>query len=139
MLEQKAGVFVSIKTESGDLRGCIGTIAPYTKNIAEEIINNAISAGIHDPRFDPIEEYELENLVYSVDILKAPEKIQSIDELDVKRYGVIVRKGNRTGLLLPNLEGINSPSEQVDIALRKAGIGRYEDYSMERFEVVRHG
>lgn len=137
MLEQKAGTFVSIK-KNGRLRGCIGTIAPTRKNTAEEIIYNAISAGTKDPRFDPIQEEELDQLVYSVDVLKEPEPIDSIDQLDVVKYGVIVRSGMRSGLLLPNLEGIDTPEEQVKIALQKAGIRPDEQYTMERFEVIRH-
>jgi len=137
MKENRAGVFVSIK-KNGQLRGCIGTIEPTRKNIAEEIIHNAISSGTGDPRFYPVEEDELPSLVYSVDVLMKPEPIQSIEELDVIKYGVIVRSGHRSGLLLPNLEGVNTPEEQVEIALRKAGIGKKEKYSLERFEVIRH-
>ena len=84
MTDKKAGVFVSIKTKNGQLRGCIGTIYPYAKNIAEEIVNNAISAGTRDPRFYPVREEELSDLVYSVDVLMEPEKIESLNELDVK-------------------------------------------------------
>lgn len=137
LLREEAGVFVSIK-KHGQLRGCIGTILPTRENIASEIVNNAISAGTGDPRFDPIEPEELDDLVYSVDVLKAPEPIESMDKLDVKRYGVIVRSGRRSGLLLPNLEGINSVEEQLAIAKQKAGIGPTEPVEMERFEVVRY-
>lgn len=137
MKENRAGVFVSIK-KNGQLRGCIGTIAPTRENIAAEIIHNAISSGTEDPRFFPVEEKELSSLVYSVDVLMKPESIESIDELDVIKYGVIVRAGHRSGLLLPNLEGVNTPLEQVEIALKKAGIGKNEKYSLERFEVIRH-
>lgn len=137
MLNNKAGTFVSIK-KHGQLRGCIGTTGPARKNIAEEIIYNAISSGTRDPRFEPVEEDELDKLVYSVDVLKEPEPIQSLDELDVIKYGVIVRAGGRSGLLLPNLEGVDTPEKQVSIALQKAGIRPDEKYSMERFEVIRH-
>jgi AmmeMemoRadiSam system protein A/AmmeMemoRadiSam system protein B len=137
MLGRRAGVFVSIKKD-GQLRGCIGTISPATSSIAEEILRNAISSGTEDPRFDRVQEPELDELVYSVDVLSEPEPISSVDELDVKRYGVIVSKGFRRGLLLPNLEGINDPETQVAIAKRKAGIGPDETVSLERFEVVRH-
>lgn len=138
MVSQKAGVFVSLK-KNGQLRGCIGTIMPTTSCIAEEIIQNAISAGVRDPRFYPVTEEELPEIVYSVDVLKEPEPISSMAELDVKRYGVIVRSGRRTGLLLPDLEGVDTPEQQVAIALQKAGIWPGEDYTMERFEVIRHG
>lgn len=137
MKTERAGVFVSIKKD-GQLRGCIGTIAPTRENIAGEIIYNAISSGTEDPRFFPVEATELGSLVYSVDVLKKPEPINSIKELDVERYGVIVRSGHRSGLLLPNLEGVNTPEEQINIALQKAGIGKNEPYTMERFEVIRH-
>ncbi|NLX77051.1 MAG: AmmeMemoRadiSam system protein A [Clostridiaceae bacterium] len=137
MLNRKAGVFVSLK-KHGHLRGCIGTISPVTRNIAEEILRNAVSAGTEDPRFSPVTEKELDEIVYSVDVLSEPEPISSMDELDVKKYGVIVSHGHRRGLLLPNLEGIDTPEMQVAIALQKAGISKNEPYSMQRFEVVRH-
>lgn len=137
MANKKAGVFVSIK-KAGQLRGCIGTIAPTRRNLAEEIIHNAISAGTEDPRFNQVEEEELDTLVYSVDVLGEPESIRSLSELDVKRYGVIVKAGRRSGLLLPDLEGVETPQKQVEIALQKAGIRKDETYTMERFEVIRH-
>lgn len=137
MLKERAGTFVSIKKQ-GQLRGCIGTTEPTKKNIAQEIIQNAISSGTQDPRFDFIEEDELEKLVYSVDVLKESEPISSIDELDVIKYGIIIRSGRKSGLLLPNLEGVYTPEKQVSITLQKAGIKPDEDYSIERFEVVRH-
>jgi len=137
MLQNQAGVFVSIK-KSGQLRGCIGTFKYTTDSIAQEIVNNAISAGTRDPRFYPVEESELKELVYSVDILTEPELVESIDLLDAKKYGVIVRKGRRSGLLLPDLEGVDTPEEQIRIALSKAGISPMEAYTLERFEVIRH-
>lgn len=137
MVKHQAGVFVSIKMDER-LRGCIGTIYPITACIADEIIQNAISSGTQDYRFNSISERELPNLVFSVDVLGKPEPIQSIDDLDVKRYGVIVRFGSKSGLLLPNLEGIDTPEDQVDIALRKAGIKEDQPYTMQRFEVIRH-
>ncbi|MBR2831802.1 MAG: AmmeMemoRadiSam system protein A [Oscillospiraceae bacterium] len=138
MLSEQAGVFVSLHKE-GQLRGCIGTIQATRRCVAEEIIENAISASTKDPRFSPVREDELDALEISVDVLARPEKIRSKDELDVKRYGVIVTKGWKRGLLLPNLDGVDSVDEQVSIALRKAGLSeREKDYELERFEVVRH-
>jgi AmmeMemoRadiSam system protein A len=137
MIQNKAGAFVTIK-KSGKLRGCIGTILPDKENVAAEIIYNAISAGTRDPRFNPIKKEEISDLVYSVDILREPENIDSLNELDVKRYGVIVKAGGRSGLLLPNLEGIDTVEEQVSIALEKAGIKFNEKYELQRFEVTRH-
>jgi AmmeMemoRadiSam system protein A len=137
MTQNKAGVFVSLHI-SGDLRGCIGTISPTLPNIALEIIQNAVSAGTADPRFPPVTAAELPLLKYKVDVLSAPEPIQSTDELDVKRYGVIVTSGYRRGLLLPNLDGIDTVREQVSIAMRKAGIPSGEQVRLERFEVIRH-
>lgn len=137
LIKNKAGVFVSLKLD-GSLRGCIGTISPTTSSIADEIIRNAISAGTEDPRFSPVTEDELSRLEYSVDVLGKAEKIESMDELDPLRYGVIVSKGHRRGLLLPNLEGVETAEKQISIALRKAGISPNEDYQLERFEVVRH-
>ncbi|MBB2181302.1 AmmeMemoRadiSam system protein A [Lachnospiraceae bacterium MD1] len=137
MLKNKAGVFVSLK-KHGSLRGCIGTISPITANVANEIIRNAISAGVEDPRFPPVTEAELDELIYSVDVLAEPEPIENISELDEKRYGVIISSGRKRGLLLPNLEGVDSVEKQIAIAKKKAGIYDNEAFTMERFEVVRH-
>ena len=136
---RRAGVFVSLHKD-GMLRGCIGTIQAVKRNIAEEIVENGISAAAKDPRFSPVRPEELEALEISVDVLGKPEKIRSKEELDVKRYGVIVTKGFRRGLLLPNLDGVDTVQQQLSIALRKAGLSeREKDFEMERFEVVRHG
>ena len=137
LTERRAGVFVSLK-KHGRLRGCIGTIEGVTGSIAEEIIRNAVSAGVEDPRFERVTENELDELVYSVDVLSEAEDVESVSELDEERYGVIVSKGMRRGLLLPNLEGVNSPTQQIDIALQKGGISKSETYRIQRFEVVRH-
>jgi AmmeMemoRadiSam system protein A len=134
---RRAGAFVSLH-ENGELRGCIGTIGPTKINLAEEIIYNAISAGIHDPRFPDVEEEELEKLEYSVDVLGETEQVKSEAELDPERYGVIVTSGYRRGLLLPRLEGVRTVQEQIRICRLKGGIGPDEPVSLERFEVVRH-
>lgn len=137
-MENRAGVFVSIK-KNGKLRGCIGTIKPTQKNIAQEIISNAISAAAHDPRFMPVNPEELNDLDYSVDILTEPELVDSIEELDPEKYGVIVEKDHRKGLLLPDLEGVDTPEKQVEIAKRKAGIsGDDNDIKLYRFKVIRY-
>ncbi|MGI5065960.1 AmmeMemoRadiSam system protein A [Treponema putidum] len=133
----KAGVFVCLK-KKGELRGCIGTILPTKGRISEEIIKNAVSAALNDPRFPSVELSEMNEIVCSVDILSKPEEISSIADLDVKRFGVIVSFGHRTGLLLPNLEGIDSVGMQLVIALQKGGISPEEPYRMYRFEVIRH-
>lgn len=137
MTTERAGVFVSIKNASG-LRGCIGTTGGTEKNIAEEIISNAIKAATEDPRFESIEEWELEDLIISVDVLSRSEKVDSIEDLDPKVYGVIVSSGFRGGLLLPDLQGIDTPEEQIRIVLNKAGIRQSDEYDMERFTVKRH-
>jgi AmmeMemoRadiSam system protein A len=135
--EGRAGVFVSIK-KRGQLRGCIGTTAPTRPSMAEEIRANAIAASTRDPRFEPVRPDELPELVYSVDILGAAEPVDGMEGLDPERYGVIVKRGARRGLLLPNLEGVETAGEQVAIARRKAGIGPGEEIQLERFEVVRY-
>lgn len=134
---RRAGVFVSLHKD-GQLRGCIGTIAPTTESVALEILQNGVSACARDPRFPPVTERELSDLEYSVDVLGEAEDISSPEELDVKRYGVIVTNGSRRGLLLPDLEGVDTIAAQIDIARRKAGIGAREKVSLQRFEVVRH-
>lgn len=137
LLKRRAGVFVTLEINK-KLRGCIGTTSPTTANIADEIIHNAVSAGTKDPRFHAVREDELPWIAYSVCVLGEAEPITSMEELDVKRYGVIVSAKGRQGLLLPNLEGIDTIQQQVSIALQKAGISPNEKYAMERFEVVRH-
>jgi AmmeMemoRadiSam system protein A len=132
-----AGVFVSIH-KNGELRGCIGTIAPTKPSVAQEIISNAISAASRDPRFNPITEDELSQLEINVDVLGEPEQISSLDELDVKRYGVIVSNGFRRGLLLPDLDGVDSVEQQVRIARAKGDIRQDEPIILHRFEVIRH-
>lgn len=137
MISRRAGAFVSLHKD-GELRGCIGTIFPTTKNIAEEILQNAISACSRDPRFSPVEISELDEIVYSVDVLGEPEKIFSEKDLDVKKYGVIVENSGRRGLLLPDLEGVDTVEKQISIAKQKANIGAREKVELWRFEVIRH-
>ncbi len=137
MYKDKAGTFVSIH-EHGRLRGCIGTILPTRDNIAEEIIANAISASTRDPRFEPIGPQELRWLEISVDVLGQPEEIPSPDYLDVKKYGVIVSRGGKRGLLLPDLDGVDTVEDQIAIAKRKAVISARAEVKLERFEVIRH-
>lgn len=132
-----AGAFVSLHS-GGRLRGCIGTIAPTQGSLAWEIVRNAVSAGTHDPRFPPVKAAELDGLEYSVDVLGEPEPVASQAELDPKRYGVIVTRGRRRGLLLPDLDGVDTVRQQLRIALQKGGIGADEPYELARFEVVRH-
>jgi MEMO1 family protein len=136
MLKEARGVFVSLKID-GELRGCIGTISPVTDNCAEEIIRNAVEAGTRDPRFFPVEEEELRQLEYSVDILMPPEKATKA-MLDPHKYGVIVSTGRKSALLLPDLEGVDTVEEQLSIVLGKANISKHENYDIERFEVIRH-
>ncbi len=136
-LSTRAGAFVSLK-KGGELRGCIGTVEPVRKSLAEEIIMNAVSAGVRDPRFAPVRLEEIDELTFSVDVLMPPERIESPAELDPGKYGVLLRSGHRSGLLLPDLEGIDTAAEQIAIARRKAGIGLHEPVELYRFEVRRY-
>lgn len=135
LLEKRSAAFVSIK-KYGQLRGCIGTFLPSYNNLAEEIAHNALAAGLQDPRFTPVAEGELADLEYSVDVLARPESCTR-DDLDPKKYGVIVTAGKRRGLLLPDLAGVDTVDQQLQIACQKAGISPRETYSIERFEVQR--
>ncbi|MBR0256939.1 MAG: AmmeMemoRadiSam system protein A [Synergistaceae bacterium] len=130
--------FVSIKTKDGDLRGCIGTLSPVQESLDMEIIANAVSASTRDPRFPPMSENELSNAVFSVDVLSEPEHVESLSQLDPEKYGVIVSKGYRRGVLLPDLEGVSSVEQQVQIAAMKAGIYDLDGISLERFTVTRY-
>lgn len=138
LLNEQKACFVSIKTKTGDLRGCIGTILPVRPRLMQEIIANAISAATQDPRFPPMTADELDTANFSVDVLTTPEPVQNIEDLDPKIWGVIVSKGNRRGLLLPNLPGVNSVEMQLAIAAQKAGITNMEGVQLERFRVDRY-
>ncbi|MEW6739441.1 MAG: AmmeMemoRadiSam system protein A [Nitrospirota bacterium] len=136
-MKKKAGVFVSLK-KHGELRGCIGTFLPCEENIYKEIVRNAVAAATEDPRFYPVQEDELNDITYSVDVLSEPEKVKDISELDPKRYGIIVAKGYRKGLLLPDLEGVDTVEEQLMITKMKAGIDQSDkDVEIFKFTVER--
>jgi len=133
----RAGVFVSIH-KGKDLRGCIGTVEPNKANVAEEIIANAISAATRDPRFGPITSDELVDLEVNVDVLSTPEPVASMGKLNPKKFGLIVERGFRRGLLLPDIPGVSNVREQIDICRAKAGIRPGEKVKMYRFEVTRY-
>jgi len=136
-MQDKAGVFVSIH-KKGSLRGCIGTFEPQQENVAKEIIANAVSSATRDPRFNAITAKELKDLDYSIDVLTKPEPVSDVSELDAKKYGVIVEAGWRKGLLLPDLEGVDTAEQQIEICRQKGGIGAEEPVSLYRFEVKRY-
>ena len=138
LFRHKAGAFVTLK-KRGELRGCIGTIVSTKSSLAEEIIYNAVSSALHDPRFPPVRLEELPELTISVDVLDKPEPVRTMQELDPKIYGVIVHTEDKSGLLLPDLEGVKTPEQQIDIARQKAGISRNEKFKMQRFKVNRYG
>lgn len=135
----KAGAFVSIKTLDGNLRGCIGTILATRDSVIEEVMNNAISSATRDPRFPVVEEFELHNLRYSVDILHEPERVKDISQLDPMVYGIIVSSATgKQALLLPELEGLDTTEKQLAACMRKAGIAMEESISVQRFKVDRY-
>ena len=136
-MKEQQGVFVSLKMH-GMLRGCIGTFEPSTSCVAEEVIHNAISSATRDPRFMPVTLSDMRDIVISVDVLTSPEPVKLVSDLDPGRYGVIVKSGHRRGLLLPDIEGIDTSEEQIEIARRKAGIGASEPVDLLRFEVKRY-
>jgi AmmeMemoRadiSam system protein A len=140
LVPERAGVFVSLHRGDGSLRGCIGTIHPTRESIEEEIVGNAISAATRDPRFDPLTPEELEDLDISVDVLGPPETVGGLEDLDPKEYGIIVQCADgRQALLLPDLEGVDTPEQQFAITCRKGGIDPNRDqYRLSRFRVERH-
>jgi MEMO1 family protein len=141
LLGERAGVFVTLRTSDGQLRGCIGTIEPARATVAEEVIQNAISAATRDPRFPPVAQPELAGMTYGVDVLEPPERVPGPEDLDPKRYGVIVETldGRRRGLLLPRIEGIETVEEQWRAVHVKAGINPGTPVRVERFTVTRFG
>jgi AmmeMemoRadiSam system protein A len=136
-LSERAGVFVCLKI-NGSLRGCIGTFQATEPTIADETVRNAISAATCDPRFLCVRPEELDRIEYTVDVLTPPEPVADMSGLDAKRYGVIVQAGGRRGLLLPDLEGVDTVKDQVSIAMHKAGIPQGTPVALFRFEVKRH-
>jgi len=136
-MKEQAGVFVCLKVR-GTLRGCIGSFQPTESDVAHEVVQNAISAATQDPRFQMVHANELDTLEYSVDVLTPPERIHDSRELDPSRYGVIVRSGGRRGLLLPDLEGVDTVEYQISIAMQKAGIPPGTPVELSRFEVKRY-
>jgi AmmeMemoRadiSam system protein A len=142
-MQMRAGVFVSLHLKNGELRGCIGTIDPMRENLAEEIIENALSAATRDPRFSPVHAGELNELDISVDVLTPPEPIESIRDQDPKRHGLIVQSLKdswKRGLLLPDLEGIDTAEEQLYYTrVHKANItNQKEPVQLYRFQVMRY-
>ena len=136
---EPAGAFVTLHTASShELRGCIGTIQPNEDSLTQEVINNAISAATRDPRFPPVTPNELQDLIIDVSVLHPPEPIESVDQLDPKIYGVIVQRGWRRGLLLPDIEGINDSETQVRYARLKGGIAPGEKVDLYRFKVEKY-
>ncbi len=136
-MNERAGIFVSLK-KHGELRGCVGTWQPTQPDVAHEVTTNAVAAATRDPRFFPVRPEELPDLEISVDMLSPPEEVFSLEELDPKKYGVIVQQGWRRGLLLPDLPQITSPEMQVEIAKRKAGLSPDEEARIFRFTVKRY-
>lgn len=138
LLAERAPCFVSLKTHDGELRGCIGTIEAAKESLAQEVVANAISAAMNDPRFEPVSEDELPNLRYSVDVL-LPAEETVFEELDPAVFGVIVEDEttSRRGLLLPAIPGVDTAEQQVEIARRKAGISRDTPVKLWRFRVER--
>lgn len=135
--QKKAGVFVSLH-KKGDLRGCIGTYLPTKENLAEEIINNAISAAFDDPRFEPLKKEELDDLEISIDVLSGLEKVKKTKELDSKKYGIFIKSSRSSALLLPDLEDVDTVNKQIEITRQKAGITEDEPIEIYRFTVKRY-
>ena len=136
ILKEKAGVFVTLK-KNNKLRGCMGTFRPVQKNAAYEIVNNAMTAAENDPRFPEVNKEEINDIKISVDILSEPELVSDKSELNPEKYGILVKGGHQTGLLLPDLEGIETAEKQLNIAKRKAGLKEDAEVEIYRFTVSR--
>lgn len=130
------GCFVSLKL-AGRLRGCIGTVLPAQRTLEAEVAANAVAAATRDPRFHPLRADELPQVTLSIDLLTPPEPVESLDGLDARRYGLLVRSGQRVGVLLPDIPGVDTPQQQLEICLEKAGLTPEHPYRLERFEVER--
>ena len=138
LLNRPSACFVCIKTLGLELRGCIGTVEPEKRTLAEEVVVNAIKAATRDPRFKPLSGDELPSLRYSVDVLGRLEPAE-FDDLNPSVFGVVVTdySGRRRGLLLPAIESITTAGQQVGVAARKAGIEPDEPLKLYRFRTHR--
>ena len=136
---KKGAAFVTLHKKDGDLRGCIGTFLPTQNSLAEEVIKNAVSAAVGDPRFFPVTRDELKDIEISVDVLEKPTNIKNVDELDPKKFGIILTSPDgRCGLLLPDIDGVDTTRDQITITLQKAGINPGESYKIQKFKVIRY-
>lgn len=137
MFEKRNGVFVTIKI--GKLtRGCMGTFSATKPDIATEIIANAVDACVNDPRFIPIELEELDSLTYCIDLLGDFEHITNLKQINPNKHGMFVSYGQKTGIMLPKAEKVNTPEQQLEIILEKSGINKDDKYNMYRFKTGRH-
>lgn len=100
-LKEKRGAFVTLKLDS-QLRGCIGYALPY-KPLYETIIDVSVSAAFHDFRFPPLTKEELPQTKIEISVLTPPEKIEDIHQIEIGKHGIIITKGMRKGLLLPQV------------------------------------
>ncbi|MDO8424755.1 MAG: AmmeMemoRadiSam system protein A [bacterium] len=138
-LEKKAGVFVTIE-KKGELRGCIGTYVATRENIAEEVIRNAIASATQDDRFAKIAKEEVSHLSFTIYVLNPPEQVTSTQQLDPKKFGAIVMTTEKCGLLLPDLEGVETVEQQLNICCQKGGIDPLkEKIAIFKFEVQKYG
>ena len=138
-MNDQLGTFVSIKKKTNrELRGCMGTLKPNQNNLAEEIIRNAVNAATRDPRFKPVKIEELDQLLFSVDVLTPLEPIDRPEQLNPRQYGLSIKYEGRQGILLPDLEGIDTVKKQIDLCLKKGNIKKNAAYRMYRFEVERY-
>ena len=131
----RRAVFVTLREANGALRGCIGRTEPAFPTLAAEIADCAVSAATRDPRFAPVSAAELPTLVLEISLLEPPEPVRDRNELDARVYGVVVGSGHRRGVLLPDIDGVDTPAQQIAIALRKAGIPADAPYELQRFRV----
>lgn len=101
VLRSIMGAFVTLR-ENEELRGCIGNITG-TLPLFETIRDMAIAAATEDPRFSPLESYELENIKIEISVLSPLKKIQNTDEIVIGKHGVLVKDGLRSGVYLPQV------------------------------------
>jgi len=131
-LQLPSAVFVTLR-KHGELRGCVGSVRPTEPTAARELIRYVVASAVRDPRFDPVRLDEVADLTIKVQLLDPAEPITDISALDPTTYGIIVRWGDRQALLLPGLEGIDTPEQQILAVCEKAGIDRHAPLVLERF------
>lgn len=141
VLDEPRAAFVTLHTETGALRGCVGTTAATTA-LFETVDQMARAAALRDPRFVRVEPTEVPSLAIEISVLDPLERIHSIDDIEIGRHGVVVEGRGRRGLLLPQVASERGWTAKTFVAMtcEKAGLPAdaypADDLSLYRFSTT---